>query len=160
MLFSNFFSSIVYCNNLTDGSCSHLVSEMRNNWTKRSAFRLNINSFFSVILHFCSLNYNHLTDSSCPKLATGIRKNQRLRRLDLSGNNLEGPHFSDLMTALRTSQIEELLWVELVHDMAIYIMDLHFATMGLIYIGECILLTTLFTPIYYIYCGLHFTAHS
>ncbi|CAI9589998.1 unnamed protein product, partial [Staurois parvus] len=51
---------------------------------------------------------NQLKDSSCPHLASGIRNNQTLRRLNLSGNNLEGPHFSDLMSALTTSRIEEL----------------------------------------------------
>ncbi|PIO30456.1 hypothetical protein AB205_0221030 [Aquarana catesbeiana] len=55
------------------------------------------------------LGNNHLTDSSCPHLASGIRNNQTLRILNLSGNNLEGPYFRDLMEALTTSQIEELL---------------------------------------------------
>ncbi|XP_072263287.1 ribonuclease inhibitor-like [Pyxicephalus adspersus] len=51
---------------------------------------------------------NKLTDSSCPHLALGIRDNGALRRLVLSGNNLDGPHFKDLMEALTTSQIEVL----------------------------------------------------
>ncbi|KAM5157510.1 NACHT, LRR and PYD domains-containing protein 3-like [Mantella aurantiaca] len=50
-----------------------------------------------------------LTDSCSPHLASGIRDNQTLRKLDLSKNNLKGPHFSDLMAALSTSRIEELL---------------------------------------------------
>ncbi|XP_073488547.1 NACHT, LRR and PYD domains-containing protein 1a-like [Aquarana catesbeiana] len=54
------------------------------------------------------LEMNRLTDSSCPHLASGIRNNRTLRTLDLSFNNLEGPHFRDLMEALTTSQIEEL----------------------------------------------------
>ncbi|PIO14130.1 hypothetical protein AB205_0110590, partial [Aquarana catesbeiana] len=54
------------------------------------------------------LSINHLTHSSCPHLASGIRNNQTLRTLDLSINNLEGPHFRDLMEALTTSRIEEL----------------------------------------------------
>nr|DBA13941.1 TPA: hypothetical protein GDO54_004965 [Pyxicephalus adspersus] len=67
---------------------------------------------FIPALHFVkrlSLLYNGLTDSSCPDLASGIRNNQTLRTLDLSGNNLEGPHFRYLMKALTTSRIEELL---------------------------------------------------
>ncbi|CAI9612303.1 unnamed protein product, partial [Staurois parvus] len=54
------------------------------------------------------LSYTHLTDSSCPHLASGIRNNQTLRTLNLSENNLEGPHFIDLMVALTTSRIEDL----------------------------------------------------
>ncbi|PIO32013.1 hypothetical protein AB205_0179730 [Aquarana catesbeiana] len=54
------------------------------------------------------LSYNDLTDNSCPHLASGIRNNRTLRTLDLIGNNLEGPHFRDLMEALTTSRIEEL----------------------------------------------------
>ncbi|PIO13069.1 hypothetical protein AB205_0106150 [Aquarana catesbeiana] len=57
------------------------------------------------------LSHNHLTDSSCPHLASGIRNNQTLRTLNLSGNKLEDIHFRDLMEALTTSRIEELrLW--------------------------------------------------
>lgn len=68
------------------------------------------NSFSSgnILLFFYRLSSNHLTDSSSPHLASGIRNNQTLRTLDLSGNNLEGPHFRDLMEALTTSRIEEL----------------------------------------------------
>ncbi|PIO12295.1 hypothetical protein AB205_0000630 [Aquarana catesbeiana] len=54
------------------------------------------------------LSSNHLTDSSCPHLASGIRNNRTLRTLDLSENNLEGPHFRDMMEALTTSRIAEL----------------------------------------------------
>ncbi|PIO15808.1 hypothetical protein AB205_0073010 [Aquarana catesbeiana] len=54
------------------------------------------------------LSYDHLTDSSCPLLESLIRNTQTLRRLNLSKNNLEGPHFSDLINALTTSRIEEL----------------------------------------------------
>ncbi|XP_073485503.1 NACHT, LRR and PYD domains-containing protein 6-like isoform X2 [Aquarana catesbeiana] len=60
-------------------------------------------------LQSLSLYGNNLTDRSCTHLALGIRDNQILKRLDLSKNNLEGPHFSDLMTTLTTSQIKELL---------------------------------------------------
>ncbi|XP_040188684.1 NACHT, LRR and PYD domains-containing protein 3-like isoform X2 [Rana temporaria] len=49
-----------------------------------------------------------LIDISCLHLASGIRNNQTLRRLILSDNYLEEPHFRDLMEALPTSRIEEL----------------------------------------------------
>lgn len=52
---------------------------------------------------------NYLTDSSCPHLASGIRNNWTLRTLILYKNNLEGPHFRDLMAALTTSRKEELM---------------------------------------------------
>nr|DBA25421.1 TPA: hypothetical protein GDO54_009806 [Pyxicephalus adspersus] len=55
-----------------------------------------------------SLNDNNLTHSSCTHLASGIRDNQNLRSLNLSGNNLEGPELWDLMEALPTSRMEEL----------------------------------------------------
>ncbi|PIO36144.1 hypothetical protein AB205_0106130, partial [Aquarana catesbeiana] len=54
------------------------------------------------------LHNNHLTDSSCLHLAFGIKQNKTLWKLDLSRNSLEGPHFSDLMTAVTTSWIKEL----------------------------------------------------
>ncbi|XP_044128030.1 NACHT, LRR and PYD domains-containing protein 3-like [Bufo gargarizans] len=46
------------------------------------------------------LSYNSLPDTSCIHLASVIRNNQSLKRLDLSYNRLSGPHFSDLMDAL------------------------------------------------------------
>ncbi|PIO27113.1 hypothetical protein AB205_0081140 [Aquarana catesbeiana] len=54
------------------------------------------------------LRYTHLTDISCPQLASGIRNNQTLRILNLTMNNLEGPHFTDMMAALTTSRVERL----------------------------------------------------
>ncbi|CAI9612057.1 unnamed protein product, partial [Staurois parvus] len=104
---------------LTDSSCPHLASGIRNNQTLR-ILDLSWNNLkgphFSDLMAALTtsrieklhLNNNHLTDSSCPHLASGIRNNQTLRILNLSENNLEGPHFSDLMTALTTSRIEEL----------------------------------------------------
>ncbi|CAI9580148.1 unnamed protein product [Staurois parvus] len=106
-------------NHLTDSSCPHLASGIRNNQTMRT---LNVSDNYLEGPHFSDLMAalttswierlhlyaNHLTHSSCPHLASGIRNNQKLRILDLSKNNLEGPHFSDLMAALTTSQIEEL----------------------------------------------------
>ncbi|XP_075139673.1 NACHT, LRR and PYD domains-containing protein 12-like [Leptodactylus fuscus] len=47
-----------------------------------------------------SLAGNALPDTSCTQLASVIRNNQSLKRLDLSSNSLSGPHFSDLMAAL------------------------------------------------------------
>ncbi|PIO30453.1 NACHT, LRR and PYD domains-containing protein 3 [Aquarana catesbeiana] len=106
-------------NYLTDSSCPHLASGIRNNQTLRT-LDLSWNnlegSHFSVLMTALTtshikellLSYNHLTDNSCADLASGIRNNQTLRTLNLSENNLEGPHFCDLMAALTTSQIEEL----------------------------------------------------
>ncbi|CAI9612063.1 unnamed protein product [Staurois parvus] len=110
---------ILYDNHLTDSSCPHLASGIRNNQTLRT---LNLSENNLEGPHFSDLMaalttsrieelqlpYNHLTDSSCSHLAIGIRKNQTLRTLNLSENNLEGPHFSDLMAVLTTSQIEEI----------------------------------------------------
>ncbi|CAI9589999.1 unnamed protein product, partial [Staurois parvus] len=106
-------------NQLTDSSCPILASGIRNNQTLRT---LNLSGNNLEGPHFSDLMSalttsrieelrlygNQLKDSSCPHLASGIRNNQTLRRLNLSGNNLEGPHFSDLMSALTTSRIEEL----------------------------------------------------
>ncbi|XP_075139680.1 NACHT, LRR and PYD domains-containing protein 12-like [Leptodactylus fuscus] len=51
-----------------------------------------------------------LTDGACTRLAMVIGNTQCLRKLDLSYNNLAGPHFGDLMAALSspTCGIEEL----------------------------------------------------
>ncbi|KAM5172750.1 NACHT, LRR and PYD domains-containing protein 3-like [Mantella aurantiaca] len=104
---------------LTDRSCPHLASGIRNNQTLRTLILLHNNlegSHFSDLMAALTtsrieelhLMNNHLTDRSCPHLASGIRNNQTLRTLNLSYNNLEGSHFSDLMAALTTSRIEEL----------------------------------------------------
>ncbi|XP_077320196.1 NACHT, LRR and PYD domains-containing protein 3-like isoform X1 [Lithobates pipiens] len=109
-------------NHLTDSSCPHLASGIRNNQTLRRLdlsknnldgphFRDLMEALTKSRIEELLLKNNELTDSSCPHLASGIRNNQTLRTLDLSGNNLEGPHFRDLMEALITSQIEELLLV-------------------------------------------------
>ncbi|XP_068126589.1 NACHT, LRR and PYD domains-containing protein 3-like [Hyperolius riggenbachi] len=57
------------------------------------------------------LRFNCLTHDSCIHLASAIKHNKSLRRLDLSGNRLEGDHFVDLITAVFGSEcsIEELL---------------------------------------------------
>ncbi|KAG8560207.1 hypothetical protein GDO81_014846 [Engystomops pustulosus] len=59
------------------------------------------------------LGFNKLTDLSCIYLASAIRNNTSLRMLDLSWNDLSGPHFSDLMDVLSspTCRIEEL-WLD------------------------------------------------
>ncbi|XP_073466798.1 NACHT, LRR and PYD domains-containing protein 3-like [Aquarana catesbeiana] len=106
-------------NQLTDSSCPHLASGIRNNQTLRTLdlsmnnlegphFRDLMEALTTSRIEELRLSYNHLTDSSCPHLASGIRNNQTLRTLILSGNNLEGPHFRDLMEALTTSRIEQL----------------------------------------------------
>ncbi|XP_018428031.1 PREDICTED: NACHT, LRR and PYD domains-containing protein 12-like [Nanorana parkeri] len=57
------------------------------------------------------LNRANLTHTSCSQLASAIKSSQSLRKLDLTDNRLEGPHFSDLTTALSspTCRIEELV---------------------------------------------------
>ncbi|XP_077326741.1 NACHT, LRR and PYD domains-containing protein 12-like [Lithobates pipiens] len=106
-------------NHLSDSSCPHLASGIRNNQTLRTLdlsgnnlegpdFRDLMEALTTSRIEELRLHNNHLTDSSCPHLASGIRKNQTLRTLDLSDNNLDGPHFRDLMEALPTSRIEEL----------------------------------------------------
>ncbi|XP_073465150.1 ribonuclease inhibitor-like [Aquarana catesbeiana] len=116
----------LYNNHLTDSSCLHLASGIRNNQTLRTLnlygnnlegphFRDLMEALTTSWIEKLQLSSNHLTDSSCPHLASGIRNNQTLRTLDLSGNNLEGPQFRDLMEALTTSRIEELQengWVQ------------------------------------------------
>ncbi|XP_077320203.1 NACHT, LRR and PYD domains-containing protein 3-like [Lithobates pipiens] len=109
----------LYNNHLTDSSCPHLASGIRNNQALRSLnlsvnnlegphFRDLMEALTKSQIEELQLDRNRLTDSSCPHLASGIRNNQMLRTLDLSQNNLEGPHFRDLMEALTTSRIEEL----------------------------------------------------
>ncbi|XP_073465595.1 NACHT, LRR and PYD domains-containing protein 12-like isoform X2 [Aquarana catesbeiana] len=106
-------------NHMTDSSCPHLASGIRNNQALRrldlaknnlegSHFRDLMEALTASRIEKLQLLSNHLTDSSCPHLASGIRNNQALRRLDLAKNNLEGPHFRDLMEALKTSRIEKL----------------------------------------------------
>ncbi|XP_073478948.1 NACHT, LRR and PYD domains-containing protein 3-like [Aquarana catesbeiana] len=109
----------LYRNNLTSSSCTHLASGIQNNQTMRK-LDLSVNSLEGP--DFCHLmtsvqtsqieelllRSNNLTDQSYVYLACGIRNNKTLRKLHLSGNNLEGPHLRDLMEALQTSRIEEL----------------------------------------------------
>ncbi|XP_075139357.1 NACHT, LRR and PYD domains-containing protein 12-like [Leptodactylus fuscus] len=100
-------------NNLLDTSCTHLSSLIRNN---QSLKILDLSGNFLYGPHFSDLmtalsspvcrierlrlSYNALPDTSCTQLASVIRNNQSLKILDLSYNNLFGPHFSNLMAAL------------------------------------------------------------
>ncbi|XP_068108870.1 NACHT, LRR and PYD domains-containing protein 3-like isoform X1 [Hyperolius riggenbachi] len=107
-------------NDLPSSCCPHLASWIRNNQTLRK-LHLGGNNLggdeFSVLMEALptsrieelDLEYNGLRSSCCPHLASGIRNHQTLRKLSLSYNKLGGDEFSDLMEALPTSRIEELL---------------------------------------------------
>ncbi|XP_077320208.1 NACHT, LRR and PYD domains-containing protein 3-like [Lithobates pipiens] len=58
-----------------------------------------------------SLSMNLLTHAACKHLACKMTNNQSLKTLNLSYNNLNGPHFQDLIVALSrpTCKIETLL---------------------------------------------------
>lgn len=58
-----------------------------------------------------SLSINLLTHTACKHLACKMTNNQSLKTLNLSYNNLNGPHFQDLMVALSrpTCKIQTLL---------------------------------------------------
>ncbi|XP_066464860.1 NACHT, LRR and PYD domains-containing protein 12-like [Eleutherodactylus coqui] len=110
-------------NHLPDMSCTQLASGLRNN---RSMKVLDLSGnclsgpHFSNLIDALSspackieelqLGHNHLSDMSCTQLASVIRNNPSLKILNLSGNYLSGPHFSDLMVALSSPacRIEEL----------------------------------------------------
>ncbi|XP_068130276.1 NACHT, LRR and PYD domains-containing protein 3-like isoform X2 [Hyperolius riggenbachi] len=106
-------------NNLTSSSCTHLASMVKHNEALK-ILRLTHNNlegpYFSDLMEAVAtsriealdLGGNKLTDISCKQLASGIKNNKTLKKLSLSGNNLEGPHFSDLMEALAESRVEEL----------------------------------------------------
>ncbi|XP_072269713.1 NACHT, LRR and PYD domains-containing protein 3-like isoform X2 [Pyxicephalus adspersus] len=110
-------------NLLDNSSCPHLASGIRNNRTLRTLdlsdndlngphFRDLMKAVTTSRVEELLLVKNTLYDSSCHDLASGIRNNRTLRTLDLSNNNLKGPHFRDLMEAVTTSQIEELFLVK------------------------------------------------
>ncbi|XP_069584874.1 NACHT, LRR and PYD domains-containing protein 3-like isoform X2 [Ranitomeya imitator] len=100
-------------NDLTDISCIQLASITRNN---RSLNKLDLSDnrlsgpHLSNLMEALSspdcrieelrLANNHLQDTSCTKLASGIRNNQYLKKLDLSVNSLSGLYFGTLMEAL------------------------------------------------------------
>ncbi|XP_068109398.1 NACHT, LRR and PYD domains-containing protein 3-like isoform X2 [Hyperolius riggenbachi] len=107
-------------NDLTSSCCPHLASGIRNNQTLRKlnlSFNWMDGPEFSDLMEALPtsrieelvLQDNKLPSSSCPHLASGIRNNQTLRKLHLSDNWMDGPEFGDLMEALPTSRIEELL---------------------------------------------------
>ncbi|XP_069828890.1 ribonuclease inhibitor-like [Dendropsophus ebraccatus] len=110
-------------NYLPDASCSQLASVIRNNPSLKtldlSGNRLHGPHFSDLVEALCSpacsietllLGRNNLPDTSCTQLASVVRNNWSLKRLDLSNNRLYGPHFSDLVEALCSSdcRIEEL----------------------------------------------------
>ncbi|XP_073524254.1 NACHT, LRR and PYD domains-containing protein 12-like isoform X1 [Phyllobates terribilis] len=111
-------------NNLTETSCIHLASIIRNNRSLKT-LGLAINRLsgphFSDLMEALSspgctvqnlqLDGNNLQDTSLPQLASGIRNNQSLKILNLSNNHLLGPQFCDFMEALSSPdcRIEELL---------------------------------------------------
>ncbi|XP_073423063.1 uncharacterized protein [Dendrobates tinctorius] len=110
-------------NDLPDISCIQLASVIRNNWSLNK-LGLSDNHLsgphLSNLMEALSnpdcrieelqLANNHLRDTSCTKLASGIRNNRYLKKLDLSVNSLYGLHFGTLMEALSNPNcnIEEL----------------------------------------------------
>ncbi|XP_044143480.1 ribonuclease inhibitor-like [Bufo gargarizans] len=100
-------------NGLRDTSCIQLASVIRNNQSLKtldlSANRLSGPHFSDLMAALSSpacrietlqLGNNDLRDTFCIQLASVIRNNQSLKILDLYGNRLSGPHFSDLTEAL------------------------------------------------------------
>ncbi|XP_040268236.1 NACHT, LRR and PYD domains-containing protein 3-like [Bufo bufo] len=109
--------------NLSDSCCIQLASVMRNNQSLKVldvSFNELFGPDFSHLMEALSspacrietlqLRNTYLRDTSCIQLTSGIRNNQSLKILDLYGNNLSGPDFSDLMEALSSPacRIEEL----------------------------------------------------
>ncbi|XP_040279082.1 NACHT, LRR and PYD domains-containing protein 3-like [Bufo bufo] len=100
-------------NDLPDTSCIQLASVIRNNQSLKilvlssnHLYGPNFSDLMEALsspacrIEHLDLGLNGLPDTSCIQLASVIRNNQSLKRLDLSGNSLSGPHFSDLMKAL------------------------------------------------------------
>ncbi|XP_072006099.1 NACHT, LRR and PYD domains-containing protein 12-like isoform X2 [Engystomops pustulosus] len=110
-------------NCLSDTSCIHLASGIRNNSSLKilDLFNSDLSGpHLSDLMEALSspgcrieelrLAMNKLPDTSCIQLASVIRNNPSLTKLDLSNNNLSGPHLSDLMEALSSPgcRIKEL----------------------------------------------------
>ncbi|XP_069825564.1 NACHT, LRR and PYD domains-containing protein 3-like [Dendropsophus ebraccatus] len=100
-------------NNLPDTSCPQLASVIRNNPYLKILHlynnRLSGPNFSDLAealsspdcrIETLGLDNNNLPDTSCPQLASVIRNNRSLKRLELSHNRLSGPHFRDLVEAL------------------------------------------------------------
>ncbi|XP_071971171.1 NACHT, LRR and PYD domains-containing protein 3-like isoform X2 [Engystomops pustulosus] len=113
-------------NNLQDTACIHLASVLRNN-PYLKIFDLSDNSLsgphLSDLMDALSsptcriealfLSSNYLQDTFCTQLASGIRNNGSLKRLDLSNNRLAGPHLRDLMEVLSSPACKiELLYLD------------------------------------------------
>ncbi|XP_071988626.1 NACHT, LRR and PYD domains-containing protein 12-like [Engystomops pustulosus] len=110
-------------NDLPCDSCLQLASAIRVNHSLKT---LNLSGNLLYGPHFTDLMealtspscrieelllaYNNLRDTSCIHLASGIKNNLSLKKLDLSGNHLSGPCLSDLMEVLSSpaSRIETL----------------------------------------------------
>ncbi|XP_077116396.1 NACHT, LRR and PYD domains-containing protein 3-like isoform X2 [Ranitomeya variabilis] len=110
-------------NRLPHTACIQLASLIRNNHSLEilDLYNNHLNGpHFSELVEALSspdcrikviwLVGNYLPESSCTQLASGIRNNKCLKVLDLSKNQLYGPHFSDLIEALSSPDcgIEEL----------------------------------------------------
>ncbi|XP_068109603.1 NACHT, LRR and PYD domains-containing protein 6-like [Hyperolius riggenbachi] len=108
---------------ITDLTCSYLGSAMKSNQSLRELIldynKLEGPHFRELAMALSSptcklvtlgLQSTRLTDDSCVHLALGIRNNQSLKMLDISFNDLIGPHFGNLMEALAspTCTIENL----------------------------------------------------
>ncbi|XP_071970738.1 NACHT, LRR and PYD domains-containing protein 3-like isoform X2 [Engystomops pustulosus] len=113
----------LYNNNLTDTSCTHLASVIKNNQSLKILGLSNnclsgphLTDLMEALsspdckIEELYLVGNNLPDSSCIQFASVIKNNWSLKILSLSNNRLYGPNFSDLMEALSspTCRIEEL----------------------------------------------------
>ncbi|XP_069805609.1 NACHT, LRR and PYD domains-containing protein 3-like [Dendropsophus ebraccatus] len=110
-------------NKLTDFSCIHLASAIRNNRSLKT-LELSHNPLygphFSDLMDALStpacgieelfLESIGLTHKSCILLASGIKNNRSLRKLHLCRNSLSGSHFSYLLSTVSkpACRIEEL----------------------------------------------------
>ncbi|KAM9294540.1 LOW QUALITY PROTEIN: NACHT, LRR and PYD domains-containing protein 12-like [Gastrophryne carolinensis] len=111
-------------NGLTHECCVHLAPAILNNQSLRT-LDLSYNNmegpYLSELMKALSspscsleellLNRATLTSASCPQLATAITKSQALKKLVLTDNKLEGPHFCEMIMALSSSEckLEELI---------------------------------------------------